>query len=174
MRNRFQNMMDGRYGNDQLNNFMFIVALVLVVLSFFVNISLLWIIAVVLLILGYFRMLSRNIAQRSLENERFTGFISRFRRGGGGFRGSRSGGYGNDGYGSGSYGGGRSRRSSRSSRSTTSARERAEKFRAQQQDKRYYKYFNCPNCNQKVRVPKGKGKIEITCPKCRTSFIRKT
>ena len=33
-----------------------------------------------------------------------------------------------------------------------------------------YKYFKCPNCSAKLRVPKGKGKITITCPKCRTSF----
>ncbi len=37
-----------------------------------------------------------------------------------------------------------------------------------------YRYFKCPNCRQKVRVPKGKGKICITCPKCRIEFIKKT
>ena len=31
-----------------------------------------------------------------------------------------------------------------------------------------YRFFHCPTCKQKVRVPKGKGKICITCPKCRT------
>ena len=34
--------------------------------------------------------------------------------------------------------------------------------------------FNCPNCHQKIRVPKGKGKISIKCPKCRIEFIKKT
>lgn len=33
-----------------------------------------------------------------------------------------------------------------------------------------YKYFKCHNCSAKLRVPKGKGKITITCPKCRASF----
>lgn len=37
-----------------------------------------------------------------------------------------------------------------------------------------YRFFKCPNCRQKVRVPKGKGKICITCPKCRIEFVRKT
>jgi hypothetical protein len=37
-----------------------------------------------------------------------------------------------------------------------------------------HKYFNCPNCKLKLRVPKGKGKISITCPKCTTEFIGKT
>lgn len=36
------------------------------------------------------------------------------------------------------------------------------------------KYFNCPKCNQMVRVPRGKGKISITCPRCKEKFIRKT
>ena len=39
---------------------------------------------------------------------------------------------------------------------------------------RQHKYFNCPRCRQQVRVPKGKGKIAISCPKCREKFIRKT
>lgn len=37
-----------------------------------------------------------------------------------------------------------------------------------------HKYFKCPNCRQKLRVPRGKGKICITCPKCKTELIRKT
>lgn len=36
------------------------------------------------------------------------------------------------------------------------------------------RYFDCPKCRQTVRVPRGKGKISITCPKCREKFIRKT
>ena len=39
---------------------------------------------------------------------------------------------------------------------------------------RDHKYFACPKCRQSVRVPKGKGKIAITCPKCRERFIKKT
>ena len=37
-----------------------------------------------------------------------------------------------------------------------------------------HKYFKCPKCKQPVRVPKGKGKIAITCPKCKEKFIRKS
>lgn len=40
--------------------------------------------------------------------------------------------------------------------------------------RRQYKYYKCKDCGQQLRVPKGKGKIEITCPKCKTSFIKKT
>jgi hypothetical protein len=36
------------------------------------------------------------------------------------------------------------------------------------------KLFRCPKCRQTIRVPKGKGKIAITCPKCRFEFIKRT
>lgn len=39
---------------------------------------------------------------------------------------------------------------------------------------RQHRYFDCPKCRQNVRVPRGKGKIAITCPKCKEKFIRKT
>ena len=39
---------------------------------------------------------------------------------------------------------------------------------------RDHRYYACPKCRQTVRVPKGKGKISITCPKCREKFIKKT
>lgn len=39
---------------------------------------------------------------------------------------------------------------------------------------RDHRYYDCPKCRQPVRVPRGKGKISITCPRCREKFIRKT
>lgn len=36
------------------------------------------------------------------------------------------------------------------------------------------KLFRCPKCHQIIRVPRDKGKIAITCPKCRYEFIKKT
>ena len=39
---------------------------------------------------------------------------------------------------------------------------------------RDHRYFDCPKCRQTVRVPRGKGKIAITCPRCREKFIRKS
>lgn len=37
-----------------------------------------------------------------------------------------------------------------------------------------YKIFKCPNCSQKLRVPRGKGKIIISCKKCHTEFRGKS
>lgn len=37
-----------------------------------------------------------------------------------------------------------------------------------------YKYFTCPNCKQKLRVPRKQGKISISCPKCKSNFKGKS
>ena len=37
-----------------------------------------------------------------------------------------------------------------------------------------HKIYRCKGCNRKIRVPKGKGRIEITCPMCGRKMIRRT
>ncbi len=46
--------------------------------------------------------------------------------------------------------------------------------RLQWRDRNVSRYYICKTCHQQIRVPKGKGKIEIRCPKCGERFIRKT
>jgi ribosomal protein S27E len=41
-------------------------------------------------------------------------------------------------------------------------------------DRSVYRYYKCPKCKNKLRVPKGKGKIAITCPVCHTEFVKRT
>lgn len=48
------------------------------------------------------------------------------------------------------------------------------KFKFQLQEHRKYHIFKCPTCKQKVRIPRGHGRVSIHCPKCGTDFIRKS
>lgn len=41
-------------------------------------------------------------------------------------------------------------------------------------ERRNYKHLTCPQCMQKLRVPRGKGKIMVTCTRCRNKFTTKT
>ena len=40
--------------------------------------------------------------------------------------------------------------------------------------KKTHKFFKCPSCRNTLRVPKGKGKVQVTCPKCGERFTGKT
>lgn len=131
MKERMQRFMAGRYGNDQLNQFIFIVAIISMVLEIITRQSLFYTLTLVLVILAYVRVFSRNINKRYEENMKFLqkkdAILNKFRK---------------------------------------------QKYYAAQ--RRNFHIYTCPQCKQKIRIPKGKGKISITCPKCRTSFIKKS
>lgn len=53
----------------------------------------------------------------------------------------------------------------------------ANKFRGlkeQWDNRKLYHYYRCPQCRQKLRVPRGRGRIQISCPRCGTQFIKKS
>ena len=47
-------------------------------------------------------------------------------------------------------------------------------IRADFEERKTYKHFKCPQCGQKIRIPRGRGKVEIRCPKCSNRFIKKS
>lgn len=80
MKEKLRQFMMGRYGNDHLNRFLLVVCLVLLVISCFWPDSLLWILGFLLVGLVYFRMLSRNIARRRVENAHYLRYRTAIRR----------------------------------------------------------------------------------------------
>ena len=131
MRERIARFMAGRYGTDTYNRFIMAVAIVVIILSLFVGRGLLYYAALGLIIYGYYRMLSRNIAARYQENERFLKRTEKIRR-----------------------------------------LLRINRMKIEQRGA--YSFFKCPGCGQQVRVPRGRGHIRITCPKCRHEFEKTT
>lgn len=135
MRERLARFMQGRYGVDQFSNFLTVVALIVLILEFFVPVAYMQSglnsLALLLLVYSYYRILSRNHYKRYAENERFMKYYGKVR-----FYFSRQ--------------------------------------KSHMKQRRTHKIFKCPSCRQAIRIPKGKGKIAITCPKCRTEFIRRS
>ena len=127
--------MIGRCGIDQLNRFLSIFSLVVMIAAVIFNGTrvsrILWIVAFVLVVIVYARMLSRNLYRRSVENTQYLKF-------------------------------------------KMSISGKLEMIRVRWKQRKEYKFFSCPSCHTTLRVPRHKGKINIVCKKCGTSFRGKT
>ena len=140
MLRRLRELMQGRYGVDQLSMALLLLGcLITMVLSFlrfpfyqavFFRYRLYQLVGVIPILIALWRVLSRDLERRSLENERFLTFWNPV----------------------------------------------AEKWkvRVSRWRDRDHRYFSCPTCSRTLRVPKNRGKIEITCPHCGKKFKRRT
>lgn len=55
-------------------------------------------------------------------------------------------------------------------KSGSTASQKPKKKRPTLQELRQYKYFVCPQCAQRLRVPRGKGRLRVTCTRCGNRF----
>lgn len=129
--NWFRRFMAGRYGADQLSLALLITAVIMSIAVRFIGIPYLGLIVYIPLGFCIFRMLSKNIRRRSMENYKFMMLMGRVKAW---FR----------------------------------------KVKRRTTESKTHRFFRCPECKAELRLPKGKGKIMITCPKCRHEFMRKT
>ncbi len=52
--------------------------------------------------------------------------------------------------------------------------ERWKRLRRRAGEVRDYRIFRCPGCGQRVRVPRGHGRVSVRCPKCGREFLKRT
>lgn len=57
---------------------------------------------------------------------------------------------------------------------TAGIRRKIASWKSQLAQRKINHIYRCPGCKQKIRVPRGRGKIEIRCPKCNTRFVKKS
>jgi len=127
MKQWLQRFLYGRYGVDQLSIFLLDLSIFACVLNIFLHWPYMYFVSVGFLLLCYYRIFSRNIYKRRLENEKFRRMYAPLKHW---------------------------------------FKDKKEQFR----DRKTHKYFTCPSCGQRLRVPKGKGEITITCAKCKHKF----
>lgn len=165
MRDKIQRFMWGRYGNDRFNQFLMAAALFFLLLRFF-GIRIAYIPAVILMACAYYRMFSRQINKRIAENQRYLkvewkvrSFFAKKKQQWS-WNGKQQSGNGRQWSGNGKQWSG-------------SGKQRPGRKKRQSGQKQY-RIYKCPKCRQKLRVPRGRGKIAIRCRKCGNEFIRRS
>ena len=129
--NWLQRFMMGRYGGDQLGIALLILSMISNLVASQTGYVFFAFIGYLLLVWCLYRMLSRDIYKRSMENYKFTMLMNPIYN-------------------------------------------KLKKIGYRLKDAKTHRYFKCPQCKTTLRVPKGKGKIIITCPKCRWEFTART
>ena len=145
--------MKGRNGADELTIVMGFAGIVIAMIGSMARVQWLSWVAIAVIVIVVLRGLSKNIDARRKENEAFVAGSAKV-PGLGKFVASLGGG---------AAAAGTSRAAGTSKEDFERAKRTAKKM---WKGRKTTAYLKCPNCGQMLSVPKGKGKIRVTCPKC--------
>lgn len=157
-----QNFMKDRYGVDDLSSALGAVGIVLALIGVLFNAQQVSWIAILVLVLALVRAFSKNFAMRRSENDAFRRIMARIPVVGKRFGGSSS---------SSTYG---RRAPNGSSAAQSNIKRQARTAKKMWKERKTKAFLKCPTCGTMLSVPKGKGKIIVTCPKCRTRMESKS
>ena len=59
-------------------------------------------------------------------------------------------------------------------RGSVSAYRKFTVYKSRLQQRKQFVFIKCTKCKNTLRLPKNKGKLSVTCPVCKTEFIKKT
>ena len=156
-----QNFMNGRRGVDDLSAALCAIGVVLTIVGTVFSIQPLTYIALAIMVWALIRALSKNETAREQENRAFKHLVGRIP-----VVGERLGGTSASSY-----------SSSRPSSGNTKAddlKRQARTAKKMWKDRKTKAFLKCPTCGQTLSVPKGKGRIIVTCPKCHTRMETKS
>ena len=155
-----QDFMKDRYGADELTCTLGLGGMVLALIGTLADLRPLSWIAIVIVILALLRAFSKNIDARQRENGLFKSAVAKVPG-----LGSLVDKFGS--VGSGAYRAGSGQRPAPTQADVERAKRTAKKMWS---ERKTSKFIKCPTCGQMLSVPKGKGRIRVTCPKCRTKM----
>ena len=141
--NKIREFMIGRNGPDKLANWALGVALVVTLIGMFIPNIILTVLSYALLIYCFFRIFSRNVSARQRENEKFEDLLSKV------IPSNKN----------------RNTKGTGSSTAYKTAAGYSSKKTTSSTTKNKVT-FTCDECGQSLSVPKGRGKLKVTCPKC--------
>ena len=164
-RSYMQNFMNGRNGVDDFSAALGGIGVVLALVGTLFQVRAASYIALVILVLALVRAFSKNISARREENEAFCRLAARIPVIGKYFGGS-------------SHAGstGRSTGSAKSSAGSSASdlKRQARVAKKMWKERKEKAFLKCPNCGTMLSVPRGKGKIIVTCPKCHARMETKS
>lgn len=146
-----QDFMKGRYGVDDLSGALGAVGVVLTLIGTIADERAISIVALVVIVIALLRAFSRDSAARSRENDAFHSFARKIP-----IVGERFGAPPRSG----------SRASKAGTPSADELKRQARKAKKMWKERKTKAFIKCPTCGTMLSVPKGKGKIIVTCPKC--------
>ena len=145
MKEKLARFMQGRYGIDEFGKFLMGTTFIILLVELVTGWYVLTFVFWAILILVYFRMLSRDYGKRQQENQKFLTARYKFRTQWYQVFHKKNG--NNNGF---------------------------QKIKKEIQQKMKYHIYKCPSCSQKIRIPRGKGKIMVRCPKCNIEFMKRS